>query len=397
MEKNTRIRDSVYGAPVGIVIEAQSESIAAAGRMEKGRRIGARAAQLETTHCLVVGDVIYFSNTGGISLAAQFEKGIGGLAQSEQSQQVCVPFDEMVYLCRYADGLVSQERCLVPARAREALQSCDEPVLVFPAGRLGESFASSGKTVPVTVLRLRGFGNPYLFRSTLACLLYHGMPMPQHGIRGVLALSVLLAAFIVAVQLREDSTQLSRQVQQVIPMVPAELPAAASPQLRAFSRAVHRLVPIASWLGLREIRLRNSRLVLTGSPGGAAPGGAGARYLGFEQAHWDTEKFEWHAPLAATAARSVTPPPAAAAAQFLEQLRHATGIEVIGMQRRNTITTAVMELELHIGTASAYSLEQLAALVGALPSSLRAASLHYGADGLPEAASLALAVHTRRR
>lgn len=394
MEKITRIRDSVHDAPVGIIINAQSESITAAGRMEKGRRINVRAAQLEATHCLMVGEVVYFADTGGVSLAAQFEKGAGGLPKIDQPRQVCVPLDEMVYLCRYADGLVSGERCLVPDRARQELQNSDLPVLVFPAGRLGKSFEDCGEAAPTSALRLRGFRNPYLFRSTLACLLYHGIPVSQHGTRAALALAVLVAVSAAAVRLYDGGAPLPEQV--VLPTMPEALPVAAPGQLRAFSQAVHHLVPVASWLGLQEVRLQGEHLVLTGSPGSADPSGDSARHLGFQQVHWDTGRFEWRTPLVTTTASLVALPSPTAAEAFIGDLRHAVGIQVMGIYRRNTAVETAVELELRIGRKAAYAIEHLAALVGALPSSLRAMRLQYGERGLPTGALLELVVRTHR-
>ncbi len=394
MEKITRIRDSVCGAPVGIVINAQSESIAAIGRIEKGRRINVRAAQLAATHCLMVGEVVYFSDASGVSLAAQFEKGIGGLAKIDQPRQICVPLDEMVYLCRYADGLIFGEHCLVPARAREELQNCDVPVLVFPAGRLSENFEDCGAACPASVLRLRGFSNPFLFRSTLVCLLYHGMPVPRHAIRAAIAFLALVAMSVVATQLYDNSAPLPEQV--ALPVAPETLPIAAPGQLRAFSLAAYRLVPAASWLGLQEMLLQGSQLVLSGSPGGANPGGDSARHFGFKQTYWDTNRFEWRAPLTAAAVPLVVLPPPEEAEKFIERLRHAAGIRVMGIHRRNTAAETAVELELHIGRETAYAMERLAVLVGALPSSLRAVRLQYGKNGLPDGTLLELVVQTRR-
>jgi len=387
-----RVRDTVHGAPLYVVLGAFSETISGANRIERGRRIAGRAALQEASHCLAIGEVVYFAGAGGISLAAQIEAGIAGLTAGAAPVRVCIPLDTMVYLCRYADSLVSAEQMLVAERAEEALDAVREPILVFPAGILGGRFLSRGEERDSALLRLSGgLRNPYRFLGIGACLLRGGMPLPRHGVLLLIAVAAALALAVLASRLPSLEQALPAAQEAIAPILPKRLPANAADALQRFNLRATGLTAVAGRLGIRELSLSDGKFSAQLGEGVLLDDAALAGRFGFEQSSASNGRLSWGAALQLPQ-RELSPSAAPALSRRLVALRHLSGVRIVEQRRRTLPTLQLTELRLHVEGAVPFALEQVRALLEDLPATLRAARLRYDSTGLVQSAELHLRI-----
>ncbi len=387
-----RVRDTVHGAPLYVVLGAFSETITGANRIERGRRIAGRAALQEASHCLAIGEVVYFASSGGISLAAQIEAGVAGLAAGAEPVRICIPLDTTVYLCRYADSLVSAEQMLVAERAEEALDAVREPVLVFPAGILGGRFLARGQECDSALLRLSGgLRNPYRFLGIGICLLRHGMPLPRHGVLLLIAMAVVLALAVLVSRLPSFEQTLPAAKEVIAPILPRHLPANAADTLQRFNLHATGLTAVAGRLGIRELSLRDGKLSVQLGEGVLLDDAALAGRFGFDQSSAPNGRLSWGTALRLPQ-RELPPSAAPSLSRRLTALRHLSGVRIVEQRRRTLPALQLTELRLRVEGAVPFALERVRVLLEDLPATLRSARLRYDHTGLVQSAELHLTI-----
>ena len=387
--------DRVLGRPVRIVLGAVSETIAERQRLNRGRWIEQRARLQGASHCLLVGAVVYLADGGGISLAAQIEHHTRKDDSPQLGGLVCVPLDSLVYLCHYENGLVSDERMVPPERALIELKAATEPVFTIPAGSLSPQFAECGESMQVELVLRRGWRNPATLRPITLSLLAARILTPKHAIYAALGACVMAAVLAVSTRITaiwSSVEPLTQPVQALVQGNQQTIAASAPASLRRINQLVHQLSPVASWLGVSDLRADNAALRFEVSAD-RLPAMTGALPFGFSQDAHNGSRVSWQAPLPVSGPQ-LHPASTARLWERVNRIRFLPGIRLAGLERHSGVTGAVVVLEIEMRAPLVAAFEDLAAALEGLPATLKAANIGYGAAGTPQSARVLLEIRT---
>ena len=346
-------------------------------------------------HCLVRGDVLYLSDLGGIGVAPQIEAAADRLKSLGASTCLCVPFDDVVYLCHFENGMVSRERVLMPESARDEINSSGEKVAVLRCGALSEKFVAGGDAVLEVGLNFDGGArNPYRFRGLAFHLLRNGMISPSQ--MGALAVAVVgLVAFYFH-PYSERAPQLVPEPVRKIARLPEIHTASAASALHELAAAVHDLAPVAARLGVSKLHLKNDELQITGRSSGVWNTEALAARFGFkDKPRAAGRDFDWRRRLRAVADEAPLPS-AEKFSQLMDKLRHTGAVGDVDWRSSELAVAREYRISAHIGRSLVASLHALSAFSERLPMRLLKAEVDYGADGFPRGVALSLLLRTKK-
>ena len=393
-----QLRDRVAGHTVDLVIGAPSETLRGMGRLARGRQIRDCARQHEASHCFLQGDVAYFSDRAGLCLAAQIERLGSPFHAFGQRYLLCAPFDQMVYLCHWDEGLVRDERAVTVERAREALAASSVPVVMAPVGQLAAQLGDVGaaSSVAPSALLLHGAAaRSYRYRRVLGCLLAHGLPVAAHAWLATAAIAAALVVGYAAPWLLGRSADSARGQSLVKHgqrlAVSALFPVAAASDIRDVNQLGSRIAPWAVSLGVRALRIEGGAALVSGNRARAVYRRRHADALGFEEASREGEAFRWRHRLMPRRHARRAPLSAAELAALLERLAPG-GWQWSEQRRRATDYGFMSHVRLRADSAIHYLLAELAALFEGVPARLVKAEMHFDQRGRSTRAELLLAI-----
>ena len=397
--RSYQFRELVAGRAVDVVIGAPSETMHGLERLSHGRQIRDCARQHTASHCLIKGEVAYFADSAGLCLAAQIER-VGSLFyEFGQRYLLCVPFEQLVYLCHWDEGLVRDERAVTLELARTALTESDVPVVIVPVGQLAQSLEGVevvGNIDPSALSLRGGVARGYRYRPVLNCLLAHGMPVTAHAWFAAFAIAVALAVGYTVPWWLSRFDESAQGAAQAIaaPAPPAPLLAAAS-AIHSVNQLGSRIAPWALALGVRELRITGDEVLVSGKRSHTAYRRRHAATLGFEERSREGDSFRWRARLAPRSYERSQPLTVAELSVLMERLAQYTDLRVVEQRRRSTDNGVMSHVRLRVNRAIYYLLDELEALFEAVPARLLEAELHFDRRGRSTGAALLLAIPAR--
>lgn len=391
---NSGIQVRLDGRRIDVVVGAVSETAPGGGLLKRGHGIRSLSRLHKMHRCLVCGEVLYLSDLKGIGLAPQIEANADLAKLRKSAMCLCVPFDDLVYLCHFENGMVSRERVLPPEVARREIEGSAEPVSVARCGALSEKFAPLGEALTIDLDLESASRNTYAFSDVSWYLLRRGMiSPPQIGV-GVVAASLAAALLFL---IPDDAPELVPEPVRNIVSAPKLHVANASAALGELASAAHALMPMVEHLGIRQLNMRNDELRVVGRHKETGDNETLAARFGFQHVSVNrNDDFSWRRRLPQTDAEQAALPPAEMFANLIGQLRYLGADADMDWRSAESAETREYRVSARLGRQLIASLHALASFSERLPMRLLKAEIDYGTDGAPRGAALSLSLRTRK-
>ena len=215
---------SINGSPFTLIYRAREESFDGSSQ-QIARGLINFAEQYDCNYALLVGKNCWIAEAKGLSIAAQFEDD----SELTKYQMVVVPLDEMIYLARVEDGLLSEERVYPIDRALEHLLAERDnnedkgEIAVLSGGLAAKVLYEHGFEVnfPYDIVTKGKVAQTYTYQTLNSLLLRHQLYHHRLLIPVGIVLAVLLSLSLIFYYYSQEETQVIveekiQQIQQVV-------------------------------------------------------------------------------------------------------------------------------------------------------------------------------------
>lgn len=222
---------SINGSRFTLIYRAREESFD--GSSQKiARSLINFAKQYHCNYALLVGKNCWIAESNGLSIAAQFEDD----SELKPYQMVVVPLDEMIYMAKVEDGLLSEEKVYPIDRALEQLlaqrnnNGGNGQIAILNGGLAAKALHENGFEVnyPYDIVTKGKIAKTYSYQSLNLLLLRHQLYHHQLLIPAGFVLAALLSLVLLLYYYSQDETQVIveekiQQIQQVVIVVKPDL------------------------------------------------------------------------------------------------------------------------------------------------------------------------------